>query len=589
MLKKFFISMLGTISGIWISFGLFFVFFMVFAIVAGISESGKKVEVKNHSILLLDLSGEITERPGQPQLFAELAGESGGNLALNQVVSAVRTAADDDKIDGIYIKANGSLAGFATRLDIRQAIEKFRETGKWVIAYADNYGQGDYFISSLADSLYVNPVGGIDIHGIASTTYMYKGLLDKLGVEMQIVKVGTYKSAVEPFILTEISPANAEQQKQFLSAIWNDVTDEISKSRDVSVADVNLWADSLIATCDPKSYAEKKIATGVAYPHQVRDIMKSLTDVSEDDDLRFITPAEYCESKPMLYAKEQDTKIAVLLAEGDIVDAGKKGIVGPRVVAEIEKITKDEDIDGLILRVNSGGGSAFASEQIWEALERYKETGRPLYVSMGDYAASGGYYISCGADKIYAQPVTLTGSIGIFGMIPQVGKLLNDKLGVTESTVKTNPSATFISLTKPMTPVERNALQRSINRGYETFVGRVAQGRGISVDSVKAIAEGRVWAGVDALKIGLVDELGNLNDVILDLAAELDAGDFCVIEYPNNKFSFREMLEDLDYTSFAEIVAKKTMTPAEYQAMERSRRIMGWNKVQARMPEVGIE
>lgn len=589
MLKKFFISLLGTISGIWISFGLFFLLMIVMLVAAGISESGKKVTVEEHSVLYLNLSGEITEREQMPNFVNELAGGNAESMALNQIVGAILTAADDDNIEGLYIKADGALAGYASRLDIRQAIEEFKNSGKWVIAYADAYTQGDYMVASVADSLYVNPVGMVDVHGIASTTFMYKGLLDKLGVEMQIVKVGTYKSAVEPFILTRISEANELQQKRYLGTIWDSVVDCIAESREVNREDVNQWADSLVATQDPVSYSKRGIVTSLAYPHEVESVMKELTGLDDNDDLRLVTPRQYAESRELVYQKKQKTEIAVLFAEGDIVDSGKKGIVGPKVVAEIEKIIKDDDNKGLILRVNSGGGSAFASEQIWEALERYKATGRPFYVSMGDYAASGGYYISCGADRIYAQPVTLTGSIGIFGMIPQISGLLNDKLGVTESTVQTNPNATFISITKPMTEFERAALQRNINRGYETFVGRVAQGRGMSVDSIKAIAEGRVWAGKDAIEIGLVDELGNLDDVINAMAMELDADKFCVREYPKTKLSFLEMLEELDYSSFTEISARRAMTPTEYRLMERSREILEWNKIQARMPEVNLE
>jgi len=589
MLKKFFVSMLGTIAGIWISFGLMFVLLIMVGICAGISQSGKKVKVESNSILYLNLSGEVTERQGTPQILSELRGSEDGRLALNQVVGSILTAANDDNIEGIYIKSDGSMAGPATRLEIRQALQRFRESGKWVIAYADSYTQGDYYVSSVADSLYVNPVGCVDIHGLAITTFLYKGLLDKLGVEMQIVKVGTYKSAVEPFVRTEISEENAHQQEMYMLPVWKNIREGIAESRGVSEADVNHWADSIIATVNPELYAGMNVVTRLAYRHEVESILKDLAGLDEDEKLRLVTPSEYAESETLVYQDNSGVEIAVLLAEGDIVDSGKKGIVGPRVVKEIEKITKDEDNDALILRVNSGGGSAFASEQIWEALERYKKTGRPFYVSMGDYAASGGYYISCGADRIYAQPVTLTGSIGIFGMIPNIEGLLENKLGVTQSSVVTNPNANFISITKPMNQVERNSLQRTINRGYETFVGRVAQGRGMEPDSVKAIAEGRIWSGVDALNIGLVDEMGNLNDVVRAVAEKLGAEDFHIVEYPKAKSTFLEMLEELDYSSFTDAMAKHTMTPAEYETLVKTRDILNRNRVQARMPEVKME
>lgn len=589
MLKKFFISVLGTITGVWISMGLLFFLLIMFAVMAGINEGSEKKEIKNNSILYLKLSGAINERTQTNPLLTEIMGKDETPLALNTVVAAIRTAAEDSKIEGLYIDAAGSFAGVSTLMEIRDAISDFKKEGKWVIAYGDSYTQGDYYLSSLADSLYVNPMGGVDIHGLSANTLMFKGLLDKLGVEMQIVKVGTYKSAVEPFILNEISSANELQQKKFLFSIWNNITKEIADSRNVTAETVNLWADSILVTVDPEKYPAMKVASNTVYRHEVESLLRELTGLDSDERLRLVTPDEYASSGTLLHYKETGSKIAVLLAEGDIVDEGNKGIVGPKMVSEIQKLIDDDDIEALILRVNSPGGSAFASEQIWEALQRFKETDRPFYVSMGDYAASGGYYISCGADKIFADPVTLTGSIGIFGMIPNLNGLMKDKLGLNQSIVKTNPSADFVSITTPMSPVEKAALQRSVNRGYETFVSRVASGRGMSVDSVKVIAEGRVWTGEDALAIGLVDELGGLEAAIRAMAEELGTDDYCIVEYPNNKLSFREMLEELNYGSFVEILARKTMTPLERDAADRIGQISRWNRIQARMPESVIE
>ena len=408
-------------------------------------------------------------------------------------------------------------------------------------SYADNYAQADYYVASVADELYLNPVGMVDIHGLSATTMFYKGLLDKLGVEMQIIKVGTYKSAVEPFILTRASEASRLQQEVFLNNIWDCVGGTIADARDVSFADVNEWADSLLLTYSPEQCLDDNVVDALKYRHEVEDMLKDRVDLDEDDDLRLITPDLYSMIADIPHAKRKDNRIAVLYAVGDIVDDGEGGIVASQLVPQILKLKENDKIDGLILRVNSGGGSAFASEQIWEALEQFKSTGRPFYVSMSDYAASGGYYISSGADVIYAEPVTLTGSIGIFGMIPCVKDLMNDKLGVTTDNVSTNANGDFPTLMQPMTPFQRERMQREIDRGYETFVGRCAQGRDMPVDSIKAIAEGRVWDGRSALEIGLVDRLGTLSDAIEAMAEGLDFGDdYCVIEYPNPNPTFWE-------------------------------------------------
>ncbi|MDE5970484.1 MAG: signal peptide peptidase SppA, partial [Muribaculaceae bacterium] len=446
-------------------------------------------------MLYLKLSGEITERRNLNSIIDGFSGQSTGQ-SLYDIVSSVRAAATNKDIDGIFIEADGALAGTATRLEIIQALKYFKETSeKWIVAYGDSYTQGDYFLSSVADSIIVNPMGGVDIHGLASTTYFYKGLLDKLGVKMQILKVGTYKSAVEPFMLTDISEANREQQQLFLGQIWNDVTNVIADSRGVNQAEVNNWADNLILTDDAQSYIPERIVSSVEYRHQAISLLKKLTDTDEDDDVNFITPEQYVESAKIPHTDKTSNNIAVLFAEGEIADAGREGIIGPKMVAQIEKLIDDDSNDGLIMRVNSPGGSAFASEQIWEALQRYKATGRPFYVSMGDYAASGGYYISCGADRIYAQPVTLTGSIGIFGMIPCIEGLLQDKLSVNQAVVATNKNANFISITQPLNEQQTAHMQKMINRGYEVFTSRCAAGRNMPIASIKAIAEGSVWDG----------------------------------------------------------------------------------------------
>lgn len=590
MLKRFFISLLATITGVWISVGLFFLLGLVFVGVVAAGQDSSTVKVDRHSILYLNLNGEINERQTFGSILEEMSGQSSG-LSLADITASVRAAATDRNIDGIFIEANGATAGTATRLEIIQALKYFKETSeKWIVAYGDSYTQGDYFLASVADSIIVNPMGGVDVHGLAATTYFYKGLLDKLGIKVQILKVGTYKSAVEPFMLTDISPANREQQELYLNQIWGDITDVIADGRGVDRLTVNTWADSLVMTADAKTYVPRQIVSSVEYRHAAIDMLKNLTDTDSDDDLNLVSPEQYVASAKIPHTDRTSNNIAVLYAVGEISDAGREGIIGPKMVAQIEKLIENDDNDGLILRVNSPGGSAFASEQIWEALERYKATGRPFYVSMGDYAASGGYYISCGADRIYAQPVTLTGSIGIFGMIPCLEGLLEDKLSVNQAVVTTNANANFISLTEPMNAQQTLHMQKMINRGYEVFTSRCAEGREMPVDSIKAIAEGRVWDGRTALSLGLVDRMGNLEDAIADMAQELNfTSKYTVTAYPKLKRDIWEQLEELQSTGLIRQYLLETSTDPTALLIREAEKIKDWAPVQARMIETVIK
>ncbi|MDE7473693.1 MAG: signal peptide peptidase SppA [Muribaculaceae bacterium] len=537
MMKRFISALLGSLAAIWISVILLF-FLLILFIAAIISNSFNSQTValsfKDKSILHIELAGTFVERPAEPDLMSEIYGTQESTIPLNDLIASISAAADDDKIEGIFLDCKGSSGGIAQRTELIEALEEFKESGKWIVAYADSYTQADYYIASTATEIYLNPVGMLDIHGLSATTMFYKGLLDKLGIEMQIIKVGTFKSAVEPFILTSASEPSKLQQQVFLDNIWDVITNQISASRDIPVEEINTLADSMMLTFKPSDYVDYNFIDGLKYRREVIDMLKSQTDIDNDKDLRLISPENYVLVADVPHAKRNDNRIAVLYAVGDIVDEGNGGIVAAKLVPQILKLKENKKIDGLILRVNSGGGSAFASEQIWEALEQFKSTGRPFYVSMSDYAASGGYYISSGADRIYADPTTLTGSIGIFGMIPCAKEFMNDKLGITTDNVSTNLNGDFPSLMEPMTPFQREAMQREINRGYETFVGRCAKGRHMPVDSILAIAEGRVWDGQSALRIGLVDRLGSLSTVIADMANDLDFGDkYCVIEYPD--------------------------------------------------------
>lgn len=580
-------SFLGTVAGIFvsgflISIGLFIL--TVLAIVSSATHS--EYSVKDKSILYLDLSREIVEQPASLDIMAKLTKDGPSADVLYNIIDAIDAAADDDRIKGIFIDANGSSAGTAQRKAIIDALRRFKKSGKWIYSYGDYYSQGDYYIAaSASDSLYINPLASVDIHGLGGRMMFFKNLLDKIGVEMQVVKVGTYKSAVEPFILTEPSAASIEQQQLYLGNLWKDIRASIAKGRKVSADSVNAWANSFSFTFDATQIIRKRIADASAYRHEFIDKLKEMTDIDKDDDLRLVTPAQYITSKPH---KSHKTTIAVLYASGDITESGKDGIASDRLVPEILELAENDDIDGLILRVNSGGGSAFASEQIWEALGEFKEmTGKPFYVSMSDYAASGGYYISCGADKIYAEPVTITGSIGIFGLIPNIRGLVTDKLGVTTYPISTNPAGAQPDIFAPMTESQRAGMQSYVDRGYELFVKRVASGRKKTVEQIKAIAEGRVWDGREALRIGLVDKLGGLDTALADMARELGVESWSVERYPKTEDDVLTALLMMSDRMEQSALERKLGDVAEiYRTIESIRQYQG---VQARMQPVVIE
>ncbi len=541
MLKKFFISMLGTIAGFWIS--LFLAVIVGVAVVGAIiaSGSGSKPEISKNSILYLDLSGNIPERYQPADIWQMLRDVDGSGEALADILSAIRLAKNDAKINGIYINAQGAAAGMASREEIVAALRDFKSSGKWIYAYSDGYSQGDYLMSAVADSVFLNPIGGVDVHGVATSIPFFKGLMDKLGVKMQIVRVGTFKSAVEPFMTTEMSPASRLQNQVMVDSLWQYMTSVISESRGVTAASVNQWADSLLSTRSGQGALDVKAVSALRYRRQVEATLRAKSDVDDDDDLPLVTPSDYMAAQKTFSANKKH--VAVLFACGDIVDSGEGGIVGEKMVPEILSLADNDNVKAMVLRVNSGGGSAFASEQIWEALEYFKSRGKTLYVSMGDYAASGGYYISCGADKIFADRTTLTGSIGVFGMIPDFSGLVTDKLGVRFSIVETNPNAAFPDPMKAMTPEQAALMQGSVERTYDLFTSRVAEGRGISQDSVKSIAEGRVWTGGAALRLGLVDAMGGLEAAVEEVAAKAGLDSDNVVYYPavDDKFSIGSM------------------------------------------------
>lgn len=535
MFKKFFISLLGTIAGLWITLLICGVVIFI-AAASIISSSSPEIKIHKNSILYLDLSGSMPERYQPASLMDMVREVEEDGESLVDIVNSINLAANDSRIKGIYINGNMSSAGAASREEILTALREFKKSGKWILAYADNYTQGDLLLAAAADSVFLNPMGSVAVHGVAANVPFYTGLLDKIGVKMQIVRVGTFKSAVEPFFAKEMSPASRLQLQQTADTLWSFLAEGIADGRGVAVADVDMWADSIMSTWSAQRILASKAVTSLRYRRQVEDLLRKRMDIERDDELPLVTPADYMATQKV--ASKDKGHVAVLFAVGDIVDQGKGGIVGEEMTPQIIKLADDENVKGLVLRVNSGGGSAFASEQIWEALEYFKSQGKPFYVSMGEMAASGGYYISCGADSIFADRTTLTGSIGVFGMVPDLSGLLTDKLGITFSTVETNPNATFMNLTAPMTAEQLAALQSSVNDIYETFTSRVAAGRHMSQDSVKAIAEGRVWVGSAALELGLVDHIAGLSETVEAMTRSLGLDKDKYVYYPEVEDSF---------------------------------------------------
>lgn len=544
-MKKFLYSFLGTMAGIWLSVLLGGVL-LIFTIIALAGSSDTKSTVESGSVLRIDLSGIVVDQATVPSIMDVVQDNVDTQLSLSEIVQAIKNAKDDSRIEGILLDCKGASIGVSQCEDIVNALKEFKTSDKWIWAYADTYTQTDYFVASAADSVFLNPIGMVDIHGLSGQVIFFKGLMDKIGVEAQIVKVGTYKSAVEPFMLTGMSDANRQQMTHYIGRIWDNMKQDIAKNRNTHADSVNSWADSYTFSLSAEDYLNLNIVDALKYTHELEELVAEKTQTT---DPKFIELEDYYTSiSSSLKNTSASKRIAVLYAVGDITENGDDGIASDRLVPQIADLTEDESIDGLILRVNSGGGSAFASEQIWEALEQFKaKTGKPFYVSMGDMAASGGYYISCGADSIYASPYTLTGSIGIFGIIPNVEPLIKGKLGVNVETIETN-TGNMPTLLQAMTGDQREAMQSYVDRGYELFVKRCADGRGMTIDQIKAIAEGRVWDGTSALENGLVDKLGGLQTAINDMAMTLgtDVENIDVVEYPEVEDQWWKVLAELE-------------------------------------------
>ena len=513
--------------------------------VAGIATSSETATIVNEDcIFKLELKGSVTERMADNP-FASLMNEEQTALGLNDILSSIEKASCNEYIKGIYLEAGGIQADPASTDEIRNALLRFKETGKFVVAYGGNYTESDYYICSVADKVILNPQGLVDWHGVASQTIYFKDLLAQLGVEMEVFKVGTYKSAVEPFTSMEMSKENREQITAYISSIWNNMVLGVSQSRGITPEKLNQCADRYMAFASPEETLEAGLVDTLLYLDGAKEYLKQL--MGEDKSLKVLSLAEVKNIQKNVPLDKSGNIIAMYYAEGEIVDRASTGmgttpeIVGDKVCFDLSKLREDDNVKAVILRVNSPGGSAFASEQIWNEVVKLKEK-KPVIVSMGGYAASGGYYISCAADTIIAQPTTLTGSIGIFGMFPSPHKLITDKLKLNIETVKSNKHADFGSMSRPFNADERAIMQGYINRGYATFIKRCADGRQKSTADIEAVAQGRVWTGEMAKDLGLVDLLGDI-ELAKEIAAEKAGIDsYTLISYPKEANTLDKLL-----------------------------------------------
>ena len=542
-MKDFLKYVFATVVGIGLACLLLFVFTLISLVGMGASES-QTVAVRKGSVLRINLSGALEERAPAANPLAMFLGEEYESNGLDQLLEAIDEAATNDKVEGIYIEVGSTFGGGSPAMlqELRQALLKYKESGKWIYTYGDTYSQGAYYLASTADKVVVNPHGLVDWHGLGGAPMFYTEAMKKLGVKMQVFKVGTFKSAVEPYILTEMSEANRLQTEAYLTSIWDQYSAEVADSRKLTADKLNALADTLTALQPTELLTQSGMVDTLAYLDGFKELLRTKLGLKEKRPINFLSPADLVAAKKN---KNEKDRVAVYYAYGEIVDqvstnplsAGTVSIETKPTIRELQKLRKDDKVKAVVLRVNSPGGSAYASEQIWHEIQLLKAE-KPVVISMGGMAASGGYYISCGANKIFAEPSTLTGSIGIFGMIPDGSELLKDKCGLRFDVVKTNKHADFGAqsvmgiLARGFDESESALMQGMIERGYDLFTSRVAEGRGITQDSVDVIGQGRVWTGEQALKIGLVDQLGNLEDAIAEAAKLAELDKYSVDRYP---------------------------------------------------------
>lgn len=584
-MKDFFKYMSATVVGL-IVFTLITGVIGVMCVVGMIASESSAKDVSNNTVMVLKLSGMLNER-AEDTFMSQLGGSETSTIGLDDVLSAIDKAKSNDKIKGIYIEAGLMAAdSYASLTAVRNALLDFKKSGKWIIAYGDVYTQGNYYVASVADKIFLNPSGQIDWHGISSQPIFLKDLMAKFGVKMQLAKVGTYKSAPEMFTADKMSDANREQVTAYVNGIWQNVCKGVSESRKISISTLNAYADNLITFSDPKDYIKYKLADKLVYSDGIKAEINKLLKNEADADINTVSITDM---KVVKSKEKKGDEIAVYYAYGDIVDTSagemfteEHNIVGKTVCDDLKKLMDDDDVKAVVLRINSGGGSAYASEQIWHYVELLKKK-KPVVVSMGGMAASGGYYISSGANWIVAEPTTLTGSIGIFGMFPDYSGLLTEKLGVKFDEVKTNKHSAFGTPARPFNEEEMAYLNKYIDRGYNLFRSRVAQGRKMSVADVEKIAQGHVWLGQDALKIKLVDELGGLEKAVAKAAQLAKLKEYHTSPYPGKTDWLDKLLKQTSGSGYVREQMRDALGEY-YMPFMLMKNIQTQSAIQARVP-----
>ena len=577
--KFVFASMLGFVLA------NFLVVILVIAIIGGIAASSgskKTTVIEDNSILKIDFSGPVSDRSDNNPFknFNPLSGENQQGYGLTDILDALEKAKTDDKIKGIYLHFDGVPAGMATTEEIRNALLDFKKSGKFILSYSNTYDQKAYYLSSVADSIMVHPEGGIDFRGLSASVMFLKGAMEKLEIEPQIIRHGKFKSAIEPLILDKMSDANREQTSTYLNALWNRMLDGISATRKISVQELTAMADEALIR-NPKDALKYKLVDKLAYEDEVQASLRKRLGIEEKDKIKFVSLSKYFET-PSEEEKAKE-KVAIIYASGDIVDGegSDDNVGGDKIAATIRKARLDDKVKAIVLRVNSPGGSALASDIMWREVILAKKV-KPVVVSMGDVAASGGYYISCAADRIFASPNTITGSIGVFGVLINTKKLFNNKLGITIDTVKTNKFADMGATYRPLTETERDIIQQGVEEVYQTFITHVGEGRKMSTANVDSIGQGRVWAGADAKKINLIDEFGGLKDAIAYAAKKAKLEKYRVVGYPEQEEPFKKIVKQLSGEGEEALVKAQLGTNYEYyKKIKRALQIEG---IQARIP-----